>query len=245
MNVPAEQELGEWLQRSDVPLEARMGRAWEVVEAERDPSEVARAVVWWAYREMEMAENGKGKIEDGRLAEMAPLLERAVGLNASEADDFLRARWRVSLLMALGYTAIYSGEWADWIDRVRVALAGLSDLSLLQLNPSAGVNVCRGLALLAALSRGEPAEAGVAIADCQVAFRFMASNMVLTGSHPCSGYELVTAAKAVYISVALAPHCGQAHQGKVYSFAEILALDDSWPFRGALQRTLTGDGGNG
>ena len=116
----------------------------------------------------------------------------------------------------------------------------MNNLNWLVSNPPAVVNVCRAQALLAAAEakHANYAHAARALDHCHAAFRLGASTFRLKNVFNCNGYELTLAARAVHSAITLAPHCKQPHQGPVARRAEILACDNSEPYRGSLAYLL-------
>lgn len=218
--------LGEMLQDSTQPLFERLALARYWFLRGETPYVRARAGCWLTYRSIE---------SPPAIRTLGELRVSLAGVWASlkqAPDCFLRSRWLASLLIALAYANLYTGS------EETSAMEALDDPELIGPNPSAAVNVCRGMVLLAARRRASPDLAAPALTACLAAFRQAVAIWPLANVHACAGAELVSAAKAVDIAITLAPHCGQPYRGVITPLTQILTIETALPFRGALALAL-------
>jgi hypothetical protein len=207
----------------------------------------SKAATWMAYRALESGQPAERTAATGWLQD-------CLTRQPSDPDEFWRARWGNSLTMALAYL-----ECADGADP-RPRLRALARYDWIAANPPGMVNACRAMSLLAAAeSRAADSSTTAATATtppgatastaataattraldlCHDLFRFGCTRVRLADVPACAGAELVLAAKAVQITVALLPHLHQPHRGPITPLPTILALDPTAPYPPTLSRLL-------
>lgn len=165
----------------------------------------SRAVCWLTYRSIETKQ-----VLDG----FPRLLDEALDFNRYETDSFENKRWRMSLLMASAYVAIFLG-------RPPLTLIPLTNSEFVEGNPTAAVNVGRAGNMLACWKQSKD-PLGVVFSS----FRLMARTQNLLGAPPVIGKEIALAAKQVHIATRLWAD---------FLDLEALEIDRSEPFNRALR----------
>lgn len=223
--MPPVATLGVWLEDKSVTNEDKSHGCRQVLTTAGMPSHaIGKAACWLAYRHL-----------DGNVLspDAAMLIEANLPKLEAESDPQRSARWRGSMNMALGYLHAAKGNRFAAL----AAFGRLKSADDIIANPTGAVNACRAMALCAAAQAG--GSAGKPWHHSAITlYRLAVMHWPCSDVAYCAGYELVAAARAVQIVIALAPRLGLPYQGAVLPIDHLLSIEPQEPFRSTLQAML-------
>lgn len=192
-----------------------------------DADVVGRICCWMCYRALE-------RNNPIWLVDALQVCEISLPLIVNETRRNTRARWLVSVYLAMAYCKIELNK------NPIGELEALTYKELIIAYPVCGVNICRGLVLLSSLlaKNQNLSYAGEIIRDCHVRFRLSVSLMRFEDVHFCAGSELIYMSRAVAISVALLGYCGLPYAGALHPRQVILDIEPYPFFQRALDKVL-------